>query len=174
MFNWLRIIRHIEARLRSPASLAKRAGVTFGDNCTFYIKNWGTEPFLIHIGSNVTIADGVKLLTHDGAAGLVRDSLGKRYQRYGRITIGNNVFIGANAIILPGVSIGSNVVIGAGAVVNRDIESDSINVGVPAHNIGHFNTYSDKIRATCASDRQLTGNFEEKVLCALRIQKRSA
>lgn len=49
------------------------------------------------------------------------------------IKIGNNVWIGANVCILPGVCVGNNVVIGAGSVVNKDIPNDCIAVGVPCH-----------------------------------------
>ena len=48
------------------------------------------------------------------------------------VNIGNNVWIGAGAIILPGVSIGDNSVIGAGSVVTKDIPNNSIAVGNPA------------------------------------------
>lgn len=47
------------------------------------------------------------------------------------IKIGNNVWIGGNVVVLPGVTIGDNVVIGAGSVVNKDIQSDSVAVGNP-------------------------------------------
>ncbi len=59
----------------------------------------------------------------------------KRRQRLGQVSkvrIGNDVWIGANVCILPGVTIGNNVIIGAGAVVNRDIPDNSMAVGVPA------------------------------------------
>ena len=48
------------------------------------------------------------------------------------ITIGNNVWIGAHATVLAGVTIGDNAVIAAGAVVNRDIPADTVAAGVPA------------------------------------------
>ena len=48
------------------------------------------------------------------------------------VRIGNDVWIGGNVTILPGVSIGNNVVIAAGAVVNRDIPDNSLAAGVPA------------------------------------------
>ena len=59
----------------------------------------------------------------------------KRRQRLGqasKVRIGNDVWIGANVCILPGVTIGNNVIIGAGAVVNRDIPDNTMAVGVPA------------------------------------------
>lgn len=51
------------------------------------------------------------------------------------VTIGNDVWIGHNAIIMPGVSIGNGAVVGAGAVVTKDVEPYSIVVGVPAKKI---------------------------------------
>lgn len=85
-----------------------------GKNCRIYIKNWGSEPFLVTIGDHVTVTSGVKFITHDGSTCLVKDEYGKRYQRFTPIQVGSHVFIGVNSIIMPGVSIGSNVVISAG------------------------------------------------------------
>ena len=48
------------------------------------------------------------------------------------IVIGNDVWIGANAVVLPGVTIGDNVIVGAGAVVTRDIPANVVAVGNPA------------------------------------------
>lgn len=60
------------------------------------------------------------------------------------VHIGNNVWIGAGAVILPGVTIGDNTVIGAGSVVTKDIPSDSVAVGNPCR----------VLRAIDARDRQ--------------------
>lgn len=49
-----------------------------------------------------------------------------------KVVIGKNVWVGAHATILPGVTVGDNSVIGAGAVVNKDVPANSIAVGVPA------------------------------------------
>ena len=48
------------------------------------------------------------------------------------VTIGNDVWIGGNSVILPGVTIGSNVVVGAGAVVTKDVPDNCVVAGVPA------------------------------------------
>lgn len=60
------------------------------------------------------------------------------------VTIGNDVWIGANAIILPGVMIGNGAVIGAGAVVTRDVEPYAVAAGVPARRIRY--RFPEKIR----------------------------
>lgn len=54
------------------------------------------------------------------------------------ITIGNNVWVGAKATILPGVVIGDNAVIGAGAVVTRDVPAYAVAVGIPARVIREY------------------------------------
>ena len=98
--------------------------------------------FLISMGDNVTISDAY-LLTHDGST---KKFLG--YSRVRRIKIGNNVFIGAGAIILPGIEIGDNVIIGAGSVVTKDIPDNSLVVGNPAKIISTVTDYIEKNR-TC-------------------------
>jgi len=124
-------------RLFNKSRAAKFLGVKVGKDCRLIIEDYGTEPWLIEIGNNVTITSGVKLLTHDGSTCLAKDEKGRRY-KYGRITIGDNVFIGVNAIVLPGITIGNNVIIGAGSVVTRSVASDSVVTGNPARHIKSF------------------------------------
>ena len=81
-------------------------------------------------------------MAHDGST---KRALG--YSRVGRVTIGDNVFVGAGAIILPGVTIGNDVIIGAGAVIAKDIPDDSVVVGNPASVIGSTAAYIEKNRA---------------------------
>jgi acetyltransferase-like isoleucine patch superfamily enzyme len=105
-------------------------------------------------GSNVTITDGVVLLTHDGSTRLIKDEKGRRYS-YGKVTIGDNVFIGVNSVIMPGVTIGSDVIIGAGSVVTKSIEPDSVCVGVPAKKINVLSEYRQKLLQTLPSKYEL-------------------
>ena len=82
--------------------------------------------WLIEIGDNVTMAPRVHILCHDAST---KDFLG--YTKIGRVDIGNNVFIGAETVVLPGVTIGNNTVIGAGSVVTKDIPSGVVAAGNP-------------------------------------------
>jgi maltose O-acetyltransferase len=84
-------------------------------------------PWLISIGDNCTITANAIILSHDAST---KRDLG--YSKIGVVTIGNNVFIGAGAIILPNVHVGNNVIIGAGSVVTSDIPGNSVVVGNPA------------------------------------------
>ena len=84
----------------------------------------------ITIGDDVQIGPHVQLLTptHPVAAGARRD----KWEAALPITIGDNVWLGGGAIVLPGVTIGANSVVGAGAVVTRDVPPDVVVVGNPA------------------------------------------
>lgn len=98
------------------------------------------EPYLIHIGNNVTIT-GVTLLTHDAS---IKKSLG--YTKAGKVHIGDNVFVGYGSIILPNTTIGNNVVIGAGSVVSRDIPDNVVVAGSPCRVICSYEDYLAKNR----------------------------
>lgn len=84
----------------------------------------------ITIGDDVQIGPNVQLLTptHPVEPGPRRDKL----EAARPITIGDNVWIGGGAIILPGVTVGENSVIGAGSVVTRDVPANVVAVGNPA------------------------------------------
>lgn len=79
------------------------------------------------MGENVKIGFGVKILSVSSITGTKDTGTIRK-----KVVIGNNVEIGSNAVILPGVTIGDNSTIGAGAVVTQSIAPNSIAVGVPA------------------------------------------
>ena len=76
-----------------------------------------TRPWLIDIGENVQITIGVKILTHGYDWSVLKGYFGKVLGSAGKVTIGNNCFIGMNSVILKGTTIGNNVIVGAGSVV---------------------------------------------------------
>jgi maltose O-acetyltransferase len=84
----------------------------------------------ISIGADVQIGTNVQLLTptHPIDPGLRRD----KWEAAKPIVIGDNVWLGSGAIVLPGVTIGANTVVGAGAVVTRDLPANVVAVGNPA------------------------------------------
>ncbi|MBT1191862.1 acyltransferase [Rhodococcoides kroppenstedtii] len=102
--------------------------------------NFGSEPFLISIGNDVTISSHVSFVTHDGGTRVLRRR-NPGLHVYGRIVIGNNCFIGMRTIILPGVTIGDDVVIGAGSVVTKDVPSRSVAAGVPCRVLKNLDDY---------------------------------
>lgn len=103
--------------------ILKKWGLTVGKN--FNVQNYSSidisHCWLISIGDNVTLAPYSQILAHDASTyNFIK------YTKVSDVKIGNNVFVGAGAIILPNVKIGNNVIIGAGSVVTNDIPSNSV------------------------------------------------
>jgi len=144
---------------------AKFLGIKIGKNCRIYSFDFGTEPWLIEIGNKVTITYGVILLTHDGSTWLINDNKGRRYL-YRRIIIGNNVFIGVNSIIMPGVRIGDNVIVAAGSVVTKSIPSGKIVGGNPAQILGDYSDYKTIVSSNYVSDVEMncSHNYKSRIL----------
>lgn len=90
----------------------------------------------ITIGDDVQIGPNVQLLTptHPVEPGPRRD----KWEAAEPITIGDNVWLGGGAIVLPGVTIGDNTVVGAGAVVTRDLPANVVAVGNPSRIVRHL------------------------------------
>ncbi len=95
--------------------------------------------WLIEIGNNVTMAPRVHILCHDASTKAFLN-----YTKIGRVTIGDNVFIGAESVVLPGVTIGNNVIIGANSTVTHDIPDNSVVAGSPAKIISSLDDYIAK------------------------------
>ena len=83
----------------------------------------------VRIGDNAQIAPNVALYT--AGHPVHPDSRNTGYEYGIGITIGNNVWLGGNVCVLPGVTIGDNAVIGAGSVVTRDVPANCIAAGNP-------------------------------------------
>lgn len=98
-----------------------------------------SHAWLITIGDNVTMAPRVHILAHDAST---KKFLG--YTKIGRVTIGNNVFIGAESVVLPNVTIGNNVVIGANSTITHDIPDNVVVAGTPAKIICSLDDYLQK------------------------------
>ncbi|MCP4955172.1 MAG: sugar O-acetyltransferase [Photobacterium aquimaris] len=151
-----------------PSEAAKRAELMqqlfaeVGEGC--YIEpplhaNWGKHTHLgdnvyanfnltlvddthIHIGNNVMIGPNVTIAT---AGHPIEPILREQITQFNiPVTIGNNVWIGAQCVILPGVSIGNNSVIGAGSIVTKDIPSNVVAMGNPCRVSREINEH-DKI-----------------------------
>jgi acetyltransferase-like isoleucine patch superfamily enzyme len=85
-----------------------------------------TNPRGIHIGTYSVVTFGAAILTHDYVNKVNRD-----------VHIGDNCFIGAHSVILPGVTIGDGSIVAAGSVVARDVPARSLVAGNPARVVEH-------------------------------------
>ena len=118
------------------ATEIRNAGGKVGKNFSVYNAQIDMSfAFLLTIGDEVTITNASVLL-HDAC---IHKKSG--YTKTGKVTIGNNVFIGCNAIILLGVKIGNDVIVGAGAVVAKDIPDDSVVIGNLCRIIKNYSEY---------------------------------
>ena len=129
-----------------PMKYARRCGVNIRGRLFLYGNvSWGTEPWIITVGDNVHITDGVRFITHDGGTLLFRDKV-PDLEITKPISIGDNVYIGNCVMILPGVKIGNNVVIGAASVVTSDISDGQVVAGVPARFLKTTDEYFQKLQ----------------------------
>lgn len=146
----MNIIKELLYRLRGEFTTEKliSMGMTVGKNFN-RLHGVILDPghcWLITIGDNVTMAPRVHILCHDAST---KQHLG--YTKIGRVTIGDNVFIGAESVVLPGVTIGSNVIIGANSTMTHDIPENSVAVGSPARVICTLEEYLNKERSRMTS-----------------------
>lgn len=119
--------------IRYLCDYLRRQGVVIGNDCDICRSaSFGSEPYLIRLGNHVRVNAGVNFVTHDGGYWILRNrNVGygdefKDADKFGMITVKDNVHIGTNAIIMPGVTIGENTVIACGAVVTHDVPPNSI------------------------------------------------
>ena len=153
----MQIIRRILAILRGePQNIEKlyKRGLKVGEH---FNRMGGViiDPshcYHITIGDNVTLAPRVHILAHDASTFLF---FGKA--RAANVTIGNDVFVGAGSIILPGVHIGNRVVIGAGSIVTKDIPDNSVAAGNPAKVICPIDEYLEREKAKMCPENTFKG-----------------
>lgn len=140
LYSFLKsIARRIAGEIPTETLVARgmKVGADFNRQQGCYIDP--THCFLIEIGSNVTMSIRVTLMAHDAST---KYSTG--YTKIGRIRIGDNVFIGANATVLPGVSIGNNSVIGANSVVTKSVPENTVVAGNPARVVCSLAEFKEK------------------------------
>ena len=163
------MIKNIFYRLRgqvSTSTLVKKGlkvGKNFNRMADVIIDD--SHCFLIEIGNNVTLAPRVHILAHDASTKLY---LG--YTKIGKVKICDNVFIGANSIILPGVEISSNVIVGCGSVVTKSLDGNFVYAGNPCKKIdtleNYLNKHRDKMKKSAVfNDDYLIANLnDEKII----------
>lgn len=128
---------HIEPPFRCDYGWNIEVGDNFFANFNCIMLDVGK----ITIGNNVMFATNVSILT--AGHPLHPEARNSGYEYGIPITIGDNVWLGGNVVVNPGVTIGNNVVIGAGSVVTKDIPDSVIAVGVPCRVIREI-TEDDK------------------------------
>jgi maltose O-acetyltransferase len=137
-----RLIRRPLERLRGQLSVERLVaeGLELGRG-TYIARDVYLDPghpWLISIGDESGLSPGVIVMVHDAS---MRRHMG--FTRIARVVIGNRVFVGAGAIILPGSRIGDGSIVGAGAVVRGDVPPGSLVVGNPAKVVADVESVAD-------------------------------
>lgn len=148
----------------------RKKNIKIGENCNIYSNICTPEPYLISIGNNVTIAPGCRFITHDNSVSKVIPNV---TDVFGKIIIEDNVFIGANSILLPGITIGTNSIIAAGSVVTKSVPSKSVVAGNPARIICTIEQYVAKVSDYAISTKGLnTIRKKERILSSNKLIKK--
>jgi maltose O-acetyltransferase len=116
--------------IRPPLYVDYGSNITIGARCFANFGLVALDVARISIGDDVQFGPNVQLLTPTHP--VEPEPRRQKWEAAQPITIGDNVWIGGGAIVLPGVTIGANTVVGAGAVVVRDLPADVVAVGNPA------------------------------------------
>lgn len=153
--NFLKKIIMLLNRETPTDTLIKR-GMKVGEN---FNRQQGcfldpTHCFLITIGDDVTMSIRVTVMAHDAST---KKTIG--YTKIGQVHIGDHVFIGANATILPGVTIGDYAVVGAGSIVTHDVPARTVVAGVPARVICGIDEYTEKFKLQMNSENTFGDDF---------------
>lgn len=132
----LRIIARRGTDSHAFVESLRQKGVAVGEG-TYFFDPQSTRidcqrPHMLSIGSNVKVTAGVIVLCHDYSRSVLIDAFGENVGEAAVTSIGDNVFIGMNAIVLMGSRIGDDCVIGAGSVVSGSIPPRSVAAGNPA------------------------------------------
>lgn len=141
----IRIALILDSKKRTNYIIKHNIFGQVGENFFFQPRIIPSDPKLIKFHNNVTVTSNVTFVNHDVFhEGLNR--LGKgTFSYYSReIEVFDNVFIGCNSTILPGVKIGPNAVIAAGSVVTKDVKENTVVAGNPARVIETFDEYLEK------------------------------
>jgi acetyltransferase-like isoleucine patch superfamily enzyme len=161
------LIRFVALRTGRWGHLYRRFCVTSSFDWTEYLRRWGglhavgesvainigcniTDPYLVSIGNNVTLAS-CTLLGHEGVIRVVNNARHLKLDSVGIIDIRDNCFIGHGSIVMPNVRIGPDSIVAAGAVVTKDVPPGMVVGGCPAKVIGTFDDMVERL--TTRSER---------------------
>ena len=113
-----------------------------GDNVYANFNLTVVDDVEIIVGNNVLFAPNCTLTTANHP--INPDLRRKGYQYAKKIVIGNNVWLGSNVVVLPGVTIGDNSVIAAGSIVSRDIPANVVAMGIPCRVVREISEQDEK------------------------------
>ena len=160
-----RLLSLVYRKFTPPHIYAQFLGVSIGKNCSIASKNFPREGYLITIGDNVQITENVCFYTHGG--GWVMRQEYPDFDSFGKIVVGNNVYIGNDVKIMPGVTIGNNVIIGTSSVVTKSIPDNVVVTGIPARVVKTIDEYKKSNLKYNLNCKQMGYNEKKRYLLSL-------
>jgi len=165
-----RITKFLKRLFWSLEKRARHDGVIMGEHNRIESYFWSSaEPYLITIGSHCALTENTKIYTHGGA----RVARGKypNFDVFGKVVLGDRVYVGSGAQIMPGVTIGDNVLIAAGSVVTKSIPSNVVVAGNPAKYVCSLNEFIEKNLPYNTDSKPLCAGDKKKLLLSLPDDK---
>jgi serine acetyltransferase len=154
-----KMLHRLARLILSPERYARYIGVKIGHGCLISTRHFPSEAYLITIGNNVRIAHGVKFFTHGGLYPF-RKRMESNLDIFGKIVIGDNVYIGDSAFILPGVTVGSWSLVAAGSIVTKSVPSGVLVAGNPARIVGKLDGFLSKAKESSMGTKGMS--YDEK------------
>ena len=167
-----RIINKLKSMAMCLLPLDKQArmvGVTIGEGTWIASHFWSSEPYLITIGKHCQITSGVLIHTHGGGQATRKQI--PDFDCFGKVSIGDYVYIGTRASIMPGVTIGDNVLVAGESVVTKSVPSNSVVAGNPARFICTLDEYKAKNLPFNTSSKFLSAKAKKRLLLSLPNNK---
>jgi acetyltransferase-like isoleucine patch superfamily enzyme len=149
-----------------PVQYFRNQGAEIGEGVEIFGANlftFGSEPYLVSIGNQVTISHKVDFITHDGGLRVARAKYHDAYL-YGRIKVSDNCFLGAHCVLLPGARVGAGSIIGSGSIVTGEIPPGVVATGAPAKPVKAVEEYIQGKRHLWIDTRGLTPDAKEALL----------
>lgn len=154
--------------IASPEAYAKHLGVNIGHNNLIGKNHWSSEPYLITIGNYCALTN-CRIFTHGGAT--VARNKYPNFDFFGKVTIGDYVYIGTNALIMPGVTLGDNVLVAAGSIVTKSVPSGMVVAGNPARCIGTVEQFIERNIKYNLESKNLSYKEKREFLLSLPADK---
>ena len=155
---------------KSGTEYARFLGVKVGEKCFIASDvHFSSEPYLIEIGSNVAITQGVMIHTHGG--GRIARTRIPDFDIFGRVTICDYAYIGSGAQIMPGVTIGKGSLVAAGSIVTKSVPDGVVVAGNPAKQVCTVEEYIERNKKYNLGTKKLSAEEKKKYILSLSPDK---